>query len=537
MACCCTAHAKASDDLYKQLDKAIESHAKYINSKRDIINEKHARLNRCVTVADKYDALWNLFKEYGTFDNDSAIIMLNKCIDMARNNSRPDLLAECYVALTEQYAKSGAFPDGEAYLLKTRKEMIRKEILVDYYLAAGHLYGEMAYYTHDKTLKDEYYNRSILYRDSCYAIIDKQSTTYLKERVIQHTNNGELADAIRMCDTWEGRINKNSHEYAIMAFFRSELYRKMGKIEEQKHWLAISALCDIKNAVMDQASLWSLAEILSKEGDVERSNRYIEYSWTCTQQFNTNLRSWSVAPVLSMISTTYKRQLATVNSRLKIMLICISLLTIGLLGALWYVQKKRKQLAMTRNDLREANANLRNTNEQLNALNEQLKTANAKLKESNMVKDEYIGEFLNTCSAYVDKLDNYRLKINRKLKLNQTADLLKMTGSEQLKDDELKKLFSIFDTIFLRLFPTFISDFNKLLREDSQILPPHENTLTTDLRIFALIRLGIDESSRIADFLRYSPNSIYNYRARIKNKAVCDRELFEQKVKKIGSLR
>ncbi len=131
-------------------------------------------------------------------------------------------------------------------------------------------------------------------------------------------------------------------------------------------------------------------------------------------------------------------------------------------------------------------------------------------------------------------LDNYRIKVNRKLKAGQQAELYQMTKSEQLKEDELKELFANFDTVFLRLFPTFIEDFNALLKPGEEILPAEKDSLNTDLRIFALIRLGIEESSKIAEFLHYSPNSIYAYRARIKNKAAGDREEFETQVKEIG---
>lgn len=150
------------------------------------------------------------------------------------------------------------------------------------------------------------------------------------------------------------------------------------------------------------------------------------------------------------------------------------------------------------------------------------------------MKDEYITKFFSICSSYIDKLENYRIKVNRKLKAKQYSDLLQFTSSSQMKEDELKELFDGFDEVFLHLFPTFVEDFNALLREEERIDNPEPGKLTTDLRIFALIRLGIDESSRIAEFLRYSPNSIYNYRARIKNKAVGNRDDFERNVKEIG---
>ena len=150
------------------------------------------------------------------------------------------------------------------------------------------------------------------------------------------------------------------------------------------------------------------------------------------------------------------------------------------------------------------------------------------------MKEEYIGRFLSLCSQYIDKLDDYRKMVNRKMKNKELDELFRMTKSTELKEKEIEELCQNFDSVFLHLFPNFIDDFNALLLPDMQVHPKEENRLSTDLRIFALIRLGIDDSSKIAEFLHYSVNTIYNYRARIKNGAVGNREAFERKVKELG---
>lgn len=274
--------------------------------------------------------------------------------------------------------------------------------------------------------------------------------------------------------------------------------------------------------------------MLSREGNLERSNRYVEYSWNCTQRYNTHLRSWLISPVLGVISDTYKTNLRKANYQLKTLIGAVSLLSVFLLASYIYVCHKKRQLSRARNDLKTINGKLESLNSKLSGKNDELSSLNTKLSETNRLKDEYIGKFLSTCSEYIDKIDNYRIKINRKIRANQMSDLMKMTSSDQLKQDEIKELFDNFDSVFLNIFPNFVADFNLLLQPQNRITPPSKTQLTTDLRIFALIRLGIEESSRIAEFLRYSPNSIYNYRARIKNKALCNRDEFEQKVKEIG---
>ena len=195
------------------------------------------------------------------------------------------------------------------------------------------------------------------------------------------------------------------------------------------------------------------------------------------------------------------------------------------------------QLAEKNEKLSESNSLLSEANQLLHDTNEQLRNSIVHLNDSNRIKDEYIGKFLSTCSEYIDKMDKYRIKVQRKLKAKQYNDLLRVVGSERLKEDELKELFENFDTIFLRLFPTFVNDFNSLLRPEERIYPSAKGGLNTELRIFALIRLGIDKSSKIAEFLHYSPNSIYVYRANTKNKAAGNRDDFERLVKEIGILK
>ena len=150
------------------------------------------------------------------------------------------------------------------------------------------------------------------------------------------------------------------------------------------------------------------------------------------------------------------------------------------------------------------------------------------------MKEEYVGHFMRLCSMYIDKMDAFRKRVNKMVKNHEYEDLYQLTRSQEFRDKELEDLYVSFDSAFLNLFPNFVSDFNSLLRPEERITLEEKDRLNTSLRIFALIRLGIDDSSKIADFLNYSVNTIYNYRARIKNGALGDRENFEQHVREIG---
>ena len=277
----------------------------------------------------------------------------------------------------------------------------------------------------------------------------------------------------------------------------------------EKQNLCLSAISDIRSAIKDHASLWMLAQLLYENGDMERAYQYMRFSWNATKFYNARLRSWQSADVLSLIDKTYQAMIEKQNDRLQQYLVLITALLVLLIGALGYIYRQMKKLAVARNHLQTANHQLNQLNEELQQMNACLTSTNAELSESNQIKEEYIARFIKLCSTYINRLDAYRRMVNKKVSAGQIAELLKITRSQDALDEELEELYANFDTAFLHLFPDFVKKFN------------------------ALIRLGIEDSSQIAEFLRYSVNTIYNYRAKVKNKARGSREDFEDLVRKI----
>ena len=537
------------DSLYRVLDVAIDSSSIYKKQKLDAINILEKQYAAVRNDQDKYQFALSLYHEYVAFVNDSALNYIQVCMECAERMGRKDLQTQSELALAYQLADTGFYPEAEIHFKAISKDLLTDDMVITYLKGMNHLYGEMGYYSHDKRLRDQFFSKSAAFRDSLLQILPEDSYGYNALRSVELNNQGNTDEALKCSDKWMKLAKPGSRDYATMSFYRSEIFRNMGDAEMERYWLIMSALTDIRQAIMDQAALWSLANsLMNEEGNLDRAYKYMDFSWECISYFSTHMRSWLVTPILTRINDKYKQNLHQAYTNLIWTTVAISLLLIGLLVLLLYVSKKRRQLAVIRNELKNANDELGQLNYQLSAknhdlseanqrlsdINEQLRQAIIHLNDSNRVKDEYIGKFLSVCSEYIDKLDNYRIKVNRKLKAGQQADVLRMTSSEQLREDELAELFDHFDDIFLRLFPTFIDDFNALLRPGEEIVPTEKNHLNTDLRIFALIRLGIEESSKIAEFLRYSPNSIYAYRTRIRNKAVGNRDEFEKLVKEIG---
>ena len=479
---------KTLDSLLNVLDLTIQEHEIYVVQRESRI--KHLKeLTHGIepNSAEQYNLNSQIYKEYKAFICDSAIHYLNENIRIAERLRDTDRKIESQLQLSLLLSSTGMYKESLDVLESVDRRKIIPRLIADYYTCFDHVYGELGVYTQDKTLSGRYWSISQAYRDSLYAILPPESEEYL----LMRDSLGE------------------------------------------KRNLCLSAISDIRSAIKDHASLWMLAQLLYEDGDMERAYQYMRFSWNATKFYNARLRSWQSADVLSLIDKTYQAMIEKQNDRLQQNLLLITALLVLLIVALGYIYRQMKKLADARNHLQVANKQLNGLNEELRQMNSCLSSTNIELSESNQIKEEYIARFIKLCSTYINRLDAYRRMVNKKVSAGQIAELLKITRSQDALDEELEELYANFDTAFLHLFPNFVGKFNDLLQENEQILPKKGELLNTELRIFALIRLGIEDSSQIAEFLRYSVNTIYNYRAKVRNKARGSREDFDDLVRKI----
>lgn len=532
------AQNKNIKDLYEQLDQAIEQSQYYINQKESRITKIKKQSRQGHTPPQLLTAYYKLYEEYKTYKSDSSIYYIHQAIDLAKRNNMKSDITKLRSLLALQYSTSGAFTEALHVLQSIDKKTLNNSNKKDYYIAFYHVYGELGFtnINIDTELSQEFYSKQDCYRDTLFSILSPNSEDYLMRKEVLLTSQNKLKEALKINDIRLSKCKKGSHEYGIVAYYRYLIYRSLKDEDMVKYWLLQSAICDVKCAINDQASLWILAEILSKEKDVERSYKYINFSWKANKKFCTRIRSWQISPVLGTIDHNYQAELKKANHRLIFAIICVSLLVIALALLTFYVNKQKSYLSNARNELKKTNTQLEELNNKLSSTNGMLKASNDKLNESNGVKEEYIGQFLGACSHYIDKLDKMRLNVNKMVKNKQYNELYSMTKSSEVKEQELEELYANFDKVFLNLFPNFVEDLNGLLKEECQIHLSSPNKLLAIVRVFALIRLGIDDSTKIAEFLHYAVNTIYNYRAKLRNGALNDRNEFEKKVRELGTL-
>lgn len=498
------------DALTVLLDEAIREHARYVDIREARIGRLKQQLSKTDTANTGFFR-WNreIYEEYRAYLCDSALHYLHRNLRWAEQRGEKVRADETRLELVYLMASTGMYQEAFELLGQVSRSALPDSLLTGYYRSCWRLYSESGAYTQDVSFRHRYRQRAACYEDSLMQLLAPASALYRERKEMRLAAEGHPQEALRINDTRLAAVRPDTPEYALVTYHRSCLYRLMENREEEKRFLALSALTDIRLAITDHASLWNLAQLLYEEGDIERAYRYIRFSWNETNRYNARSRSLQTAGILSLIDLTYQAMQKKQSERLRLYLVLISALSLLLIGAVGYIYSQMKRLSAART---------------------RLERANEQLEISNHIKEEYIGRFLNLCSVYIDRLDAYRRMVNKKVAAGQTEELLKIVRSREVLDTGVKELYDHFDRAFLHLFPDFVEKFNDLLQPEERIVLRKGEMLNTELRIFALIRLGIDDSSKIAEFLRYSVNTIYNYRAKVKNKARISREDFESRL-------
>ena len=366
------------------------------------------------------------------------------------------------------------------------------------------------------------------------ARYEPSTEEYLAIKEGEYRDNRELEKCLSVNSRRLSIADFGTKIYSQIAFERSLIYEIKRDFEAQKKYLILSAISDIKCSVKDNASLTILSMLLFKENNIGSAHKYINFAFQDAEFYNSKLRFVLISTILPDITKAYELQIEDQKNQLQTFLLIISLLGLVLLISVFYVFKQIKHLKVTRNDLLKANEQFNLLNQKLNESNSELEVLYEGLSESSLVKEHYIGTFLKIHSNYIDKLDDYRKMVKKHIVSKTIGDLFEKTKSKELIDSELKLFYKNFDETFLHIFPNFVERINQLLVNDGQLVPKQKGLLNTELRIFALIRLGITDSSKIAKLLRYSVNTIYNYRVKVKNNSIGLRDDFENDVLKIG---
>lgn len=526
------------DELLGELDQTLSQSELYRSMREENIDHMR-QISRGVEAnsTQRYNINSMLADAYAPYQLDSTLSYLSQNLAIARSLKDRHYIDESNLRISFIYTTAGYYIEASEIFENTIDTLaLDDQLLGQYYLLKARFAHENVQYTRNPQLKKAFLTQNRYYTQRIIDHYPAGSEEHLRALYDMHLDCKQYAQADSIADILISRVSSSSHKYAIYSYLKAEVALETGNHQIGMQHLARSAMADIRSSIRDNASLALLSNILFHEGNnLDRAFSYIQHATEDARFYNARLRPWQIASILPAIETAYTHEQQYQMRIISWMTLGITLLLIATIIITLLEIRQRRNIEQMREKLQQANSQMEEYILRLSQINDHQTELNAEIREANAIKEEYIGLFLGICSDYIDKIKEYQRTIRKKLAAGSAEKVYKELGSTALIDSYVDEFYTTFDNAFLRLYPNFVQEFNSLLKEEARIELKSGKPLTTELRIFALIRLGITDSSKIAGLLRYSVNTIYNYRAKVKNNACISREDFEEQIKKIGS--
>ncbi|MDR0430524.1 MAG: DUF6377 domain-containing protein [Tannerellaceae bacterium] len=517
---------KEIDALARELDYLINNKHIFNEKKEKAINDLKRLLNITTSPEQQYEINQRLYGEYKSYMPDSAIYYVQKNLQIAESLGKDSLVYRSEMQLSFLYSSIGMYRESENLLEHIEVDLLPKNLRSDYYetycLFFKHYNGGINYDSFFPFWENE------IYRDSLLSTLDTFSYKYKINLATKHIKFGLIEPAKEILLQLLQTKSPDTPEYAMITSLLGFVYRNEGIPELEKKFYILSAIADLKNSIKENASMLQVALLYYKEGDIAKAFRYtqaaMEDAVFCKVQFRT-AQSSKYYPI---INASYQAIEAKAKSRLLFNITLMSILTVFLILFIIRIKKQMKNISVIKEELSDTNSKLYLLNDKLNKNKDQL-------LKSNYIKEQYIVQIFDLCSAYIDRMEEYRKTLYKSANNNKLDELLRKLRYTTTLDNETE-FYKYFDNIFLGIYPTFVAEFNALLVPMEQIILKTDNQLNTELRIYALLRLGITDNTKIAAFLRCSMSTVYNYRTKMRNRAIVSRDEFENIVMSIGKM-
>ena len=524
-----------TQQLRQKLDNLLEQRDALIDNKNNDINRLKKHLATSENALKRLQTYEQLFEEYYVFQFDSAMTYLNKGIKLALETQNTYYYNSNVIRKAELLSIGGLYSEAVQEIEQVDTTALDKAQRFEYYFSLFRIHTYWADFCNDKTYTPIHRSKAKNYLKKAMPFCDEtdKSYEYYRGEYCVFVQNNPLSARSHYIKAIK-QLPPTSRFYAMSCFALSGSYGNEGNTNKQEEFLLLSSIADVENCTMENFALQNLAMYIFEHNkdDLDYAQRYIQTALEDAHFYNNRLRIIEISSKLPVIVSSYQQ---TLNQRNKVQMtaiIVISLLLLFLLFAVFYIVKQTKRLSLQQQELQNNNNQLSELNTQQKELNTQLHDLNAVLVDTNRKRERLAKLYIDLCAKYIARLKKQQTLVKRKIKANQTSELLSQLSSERLSEEDAATFLSRFDKAFLDLYPGFTEDLNNLLVPEGRIQNKSTDELTTEQRIMALIRLGVKESAEIADLLFYSPQTIYNYRSVLKGKAI-NKENFEEEVMKL----
>ncbi|SJN47062.1 DUF6377 domain-containing protein [Sphingobacterium sp. JB170] len=508
------------DSLLAVLDKTIVNRKVYTSQKEGRIKAIKSRLVSARSLEDKFHLHEELIGEYQSFKCDSALAYVERNIEVAEALNNQEYLHNSRLKQAFVLSLSGLFTPALEVLKSLDYQRLPSHLKVLYCWSYIRYNENLIKYMENRRYEKTCFLEIKRHRDSLMRLLNPDSELYLKEQAFKLSSEKAYQASAELQLALFRDEQPNTHGYAMSAMGLATIYKELGASELEEKYLLLAAITDVQLAVKENESLLALAAYQYEKGDTDRAFNYIQASLEDANFYNSRFRNTVIGRIHPIIEATYLAKIEQQKRNLRLYALALSVFVLILIVTLYLLYQQVRNVSRARKKLKD--------------INDELLLVNKKLDEANLIRERYIGYYINQCAVYLDKLEEYRKYVHRKIKAGQIDDLQKLSASNLVFEQDVESLYSDFDATFFEVYPNFVEQFNELLRADERYVLK-KNQLNTELRIFALIRLGITDVNQIATFLRYSIQTIYNYKSKVKSKALSEGDHFEQKVKKIGS--
>ena len=508
-----------TEELEKRLDYLIENRQGYFEAKYRYADSLYSALSAHGEESNvAYDLSAELYDCYHNNNSDSALKYANICLNMARADGDSATIVKWLFNTASVQSKCGNFDAAKSLLSQTNAKEQDHSTLVEYYVRQWELYCAMIQYTSEEDMA--VYPMPAIYRDSAFFAMNESDEYYYAMMGCRFWKFNDPDSVLDVMLEHAKTSDLTSEVNAIEAHTISWMYERKGDVQHRHEYLLRSAIADLQNGSRISESLIDLTDLIWKSGDIRRAGKYYYFILHECQYYGTRPHIVAVCRRLNGISTDYNHYQANLRVRLILLVCFVFLLAVGLLYVLLRIIKLSKRL--------------NNSYKETMVANQKLQELNRKLQEANITKEECIALAFSTYSLYIEKMESFRARINAKVKSKKYAELAELTENNKLFNGEFKQFLQNFDETFLNIYPMFVEDFNALLREEERIVPKNGALLNTDLRIQALMRLGITNSHRISEFLHCSWQTVLNSKSAMRKKSLVQDADFDKAVQKIG---
>ena len=518
-----------NNQLYKQLDAALTQRAHYVELKEKSLNEIKQGAKYVTSNEDKLKLYEQLANEYKAYEYDSAMTYVNKGLILAQKSNNIFFNKRFQLSQTRLLITRGFYAEAKEILQKIEPKEEPRDYQFLYYYTMYGLYNNWSTYCENNEFSKNYDLKKVEYLKKAIELSPKKDAFYyylMGELYYfsNHPNNNKTIQYYKKALSME---KTNSRLHAMTAFALSEIYQKANNLELMEHYLLVAAISDVTSATKENVALQDIALFIYKHKtrSLNKAQEYINLSLEDAYTYKSRLRRIEISSKLQLITNAYTDDIKTTNRLLNIALLVIILLLLGVGISSLFIRKKNRLLKQKKDEITATSAKMEILNGQLHLINDELKDTNQK-------RERLVKVYIDLCYKNIERNSKLRTLAVRKIKANQSKELLSLLSSSTNTEKENKEFLTEFDKAFLSLYPTFVNELNQQLTESAHIQLKENGEMPPILRVCALLRLGITESSKIAGILSYSPQTVYNYRSILKNNAI-DKEHFEENVLKL----